>query len=293
MPSLHIGWALWCGDRVSSCSRATWVRIARPAVPGRHADRHRRHGEPLHPRRGRRCRCRAAFGFGSSVPAVRADRASRSELLRPRSRPTAAKSSSSDRRPARRPSGAARRAAVVVDQLAGVESGRVAERPADADQAAPCDGSWSSALSRTSIDRVAHPGRQLPRRRRAHRPPLARAVRASRAARSASRVRGVRSAEIASPCRSCSSWTVHSMSARPPRPSLVCVDGIGTARQPLGVDAALQPADLDEIVGAESGRWVAHRVDQLRRTACPRSASPTANRARSSACASHADDQRA
>jgi hypothetical protein len=33
MPSLHIGWALWCGIAIFSCARRLWVRLAGLAYP--------------------------------------------------------------------------------------------------------------------------------------------------------------------------------------------------------------------------------------------------------------------
>ena len=33
MPSLHIGWALWCGIAIFMCARRTWVRVAGLAYP--------------------------------------------------------------------------------------------------------------------------------------------------------------------------------------------------------------------------------------------------------------------
>ena len=75
-------------------------------------------------------------------------------------------------------------------------------------------------------DRVARAGGQLPGRRAAPRPARRPAGRRRRSAASASHRRGDPQLRVTSPaCCSCSSCTVHSTSASPPRPSLVCVAG--------------------------------------------------------------------
>ena len=69
------------------------------------------------------------------------------------------------------------------------------------------------------------------------------------------------------PCRSCSSWTVHSTSDRPPGPSLRCRARSVAARDPLGLDARLDPADLPRRLLAEPAGRVAVPVgdrDELR-----------------------------
>ena len=54
MPSMHIGWSLWCGLTIFALAPAPWATDPRPALPDGHAGGHRRHGEPLLAGRGGR-----------------------------------------------------------------------------------------------------------------------------------------------------------------------------------------------------------------------------------------------
>ena len=56
MPSLHIGWALWCGVAIYLCARRPLGAGAGPDLPGVHPAGHRRHRQPLRHRRRRRAR---------------------------------------------------------------------------------------------------------------------------------------------------------------------------------------------------------------------------------------------
>ena len=76
-------------------------------------------------------------------------------------------------------------------------------------------------------------------------------------------MRGVRSASCSPACCSCSSWTVHSMSESPPRPSLRWVFGSAPRGSRSVVDPGLDPADLDHVVPADPVGRVAQRVDHL------------------------------
>ncbi len=114
-------------------------------------------------------------------------------------------------------------------------------------------GSWSDALPRTSSDRVAHPADHQPglgQRLGVHgRDQVGRHRRPQGAAACWwSAAPGTWPA-----CRICSSWTVHSMSDSPPRPELEVGGRVRAARQPLVVDARLDPADLPDV-GAGSPR---------------------------------------
>ena len=64
MPSLHIGWALWCGVSIFLCARRLWVRLLGAALPGLDPAGDRRHRQPLHHRRGGR-----AGGVPGRLPA--------------------------------------------------------------------------------------------------------------------------------------------------------------------------------------------------------------------------------
>ena len=69
MPSLHFGWALWCGTLLWSFARHRCVRIAERDLPGPDAAGHRRHGQPLLARRRRRSDHLLRRQPGAAVPA--------------------------------------------------------------------------------------------------------------------------------------------------------------------------------------------------------------------------------
>ena len=64
-------------------------------------------------------------------------------------------------------------------------------------------------------------------------------------------------------CCSCSSWTVHSTSESPPRPSLRWVLRSAPRGQPLGLHARLEGADLAHLAVVEPALGVPQRVDEL------------------------------
>ena len=114
--------------------------------------------------------------------------------------------------------------AVVVEELPGSMSGPYPHARATPASSRPGRGSWSLARPRTR--KIAFRARVA----RSHAERSASACSpssspASPRAASASTVGAARSAGTSAACWSCSSWTVHSTSASPPRPSLVCVAG--------------------------------------------------------------------
>ena len=81
MPSLHVGWSTWTVLAIWPLLRRTWAKRAVRALPGHHLLLHRRHRQPLDPRRGRRLggarariprRARHRAAAGASAAATRA-----------------------------------------------------------------------------------------------------------------------------------------------------------------------------------------------------------------------------
>ena len=143
MPSLHIAWSLWCGIAILLCARRTWVRLLGCRLPDGHPLRHRRHRQPLHHRRRRRGP-RAVRRLRHAVPDVRARRLQRTRRHPGRGRPGVASASAPPirlrpgrRRPFDDPAGPPGGTPVVVDELTGIEAGRVAQRATDAHQRTP------------------------------------------------------------------------------------------------------------------------------------------------------------
>ena len=135
-------------------------------------------------------------------------------------------------------------------------------RPTATSAVPPC-GSWSSALSRTSV--IALRSRVASRHAAPSRSACC-AVNspADAAADSASSVRVVRSSGTDAACASCSSWIVHSMSVSPPRPSLVCVVGSAPRGSRSSSTRAFSRRISTRSAGRTPGRRIADRVDQRR-----------------------------
>ena len=214
MPSLHIGWALWCGVSIYLCARRRLGARAGRGLPGVHPAGHRRHRQPLRHRRGRRARGLPRRLRGA-VPVLRPQRlrrgpdppapaeAGRREQAGGRGG-SAARSSGRPTRGCRRsaepsarlvprrqcpaqspvaqpsvgrvvehrldhPAGPAGDPPVVVDQLAGLEAGRVAQHPADRLQHPAGLGQLVLGPVPHQHDRVAHPAGQPPGRRQRRR----------------------------------------------------------------------------------------------------------------------------
>ena len=91
------------------------------------------------------------------------------------------------------------------------------------------------------------------------------------------------------PCWSWSSCTSHSTSLERAAAELEMTGRVGALREPLGLDARLDPLDLADLGGADRGR-IAHLVRQ--RLEVSSRALPPTPRARRSACASQVSYQR-
>ena len=115
-------------------------------------------------------------------------------------------------------------ALVVVEELPGILIGAVAAGPGDTRQLQAGPRQLVAGAPAHQEDRVARAGGQFPGRAERSRCSSSR-MRASPSASRASTVDGTCSGGVPAACCSWSSWTVHSTSARPPRPSLVCVAG--------------------------------------------------------------------
>ena len=153
------------------------------------------------------------------------------------------------------------RASVVVDQPS-CRARRVAQDARDAGELAQVAGQVCRRAGRgPAVSRCA-PGSRCATRARGPAVCSASSRPASCAARSASRVRVVRSPGTRPACRSCSSCTVHSTSASPPGPSLVCRCGSVPRGSRSASTRALIRRTSRTSASVEAALAVAHRVDQ-------------------------------
>ncbi|GAA3494496.1 hypothetical protein GCM10019016_015960 [Streptomyces prasinosporus] len=72
MPSMHIGWSLWCGLTLFALATCPWARVLGLLYPAAHPGGDRRHRQPLLAGRGRAACCASPSATGSPTPGTAA-----------------------------------------------------------------------------------------------------------------------------------------------------------------------------------------------------------------------------